>query len=271
MHRERYEHGREHEPRRGDGRHQRRRAQGGGRTQERFEEEERMRQRLRGPGSWAGLQGDYGQQEFEDYGESERFAPGRFEDDRFGEDRFAGEFRGQPGRRGRERGLYGEPPGRERGERFDERGGFGSGEDWQQPRFLSGSYDTGSYGAIEQEEAWLTGGGAPQPRGARSGPHAGKGPKGWSRSDERILDDACEALERHPEIDASEIEVTCSGGEITLRGTVDSRHTKRLAEQAIEELPGVRDVRNELRAQPQTASGIQHGASEPGGGRFAPR
>jgi hypothetical protein len=37
-------------------------------------------------------------------------------------------------------------------------------------------------------------------------------------------------------------------GEIVLRGSVPDRRTKRLAEDAIENLPGVKDVRNELRA-----------------------
>ena len=74
----------------------------------------------------------------------------------------------------------------------------------------------------------------------------GKGPKGWKRSDERIREDVCEVLARHPGIDASEIEVDVKDGYVSLRGEVDSRFTKRRAEDVIEHISGVHDVRNEL-------------------------
>ena len=76
--------------------------------------------------------------------------------------------------------------------------------------------------------------------------HAGRGPKGYQRSDERIREDVCEMLARHHEIDASEIEVEVSQGIVTLRGSVDERRTKRIAEDVLETLPGVKDIRNEL-------------------------
>jgi hypothetical protein len=80
--------------------------------------------------------------------------------------------------------------------------------------------------------------------------HAGKGPKGWRRPDERIRDDVCERLARDPRIDAREIEVKVNDGLVTLSGSVESRKAKRMAECEIEELPGVRDVRNELKIDP---------------------
>jgi hypothetical protein len=284
MARERYEQDRGREGRGGEGRRRRRvRGEGGAgqRTQQRFEEEDRFRERLRGPGSWAGLEGDYGQEPDEaiGYEEPRGFAGGRYEDDRSGgrRDEDFGYYGGQGrGSRRSTAGSYYEEPGYSgpgQRNRFGDRGEFGSGEDWQQPRYLSGSYDEAAgrgFGSSEQEQAWVAGGGAERWGGGqqqRSGTHAGKGPKGYQRSDERVLEDVCEALERHPRIDASEIEVTCSQGEITLRGSVDSRQTRRLAEEAIEELPGVRDVHNELRAQSQ----MQHGVSETGGGRLASR
>ncbi len=76
--------------------------------------------------------------------------------------------------------------------------------------------------------------------------HAGKGPKGYKRSDDRIKEEVSESLERHPHIDASEIEVDVKDGIITLRGHVEDRRQKRLAEDTIEHLQGVKDVRNEL-------------------------
>ena len=76
--------------------------------------------------------------------------------------------------------------------------------------------------------------------------YSGKGPKGWARSDERIKETVCEALERDHHIDASEIEVEVKEGIITLKGNVEDRRTKRMAEDCVENLSGVKDVRNEL-------------------------
>jgi hypothetical protein len=83
------------------------------------------------------------------------------------------------------------------------------------------------------------------------GRFTGVGPKGYSRSDERIREEACESLAQHPEIDASDIEVSVQGGEITLSGTVPSRSMKRLSEEAVEYLSGVRDVVNQVRVKAQ--------------------
>jgi osmotically-inducible protein OsmY len=83
-----------------------------------------------------------------------------------------------------------------------------------------------------------------------SGPHSGRGPKGYQRSDERIREEICEALTRHPQIDASEIEVTCHNGEVTLKGTVENRQMKRRAEECAESCVGVEDVENQLRVSP---------------------
>lgn len=90
----------------------------------------------------------------------------------------------------------------------------------------------------------------------RSAPvsYAGRGPKGYSRSDERIREDACEALTQHPDIDAFEVEVTVENGEITLKGTVSDRSMKRLAEETVEYVIGVKDVVNQLRLKDQPAN-----------------
>jgi len=76
--------------------------------------------------------------------------------------------------------------------------------------------------------------------------HRGKGPKGYKRSDARICEDVCEALSAHPEIDASDMEVEVKDGVVIFTGSVESRLVKRMAEDLIEHIPGVRDVRNEL-------------------------
>lgn len=88
------------------------------------------------------------------------------------------------------------------------------------------------------------------------GSHAGKGPKGYRRSDERIQEDVNEALSQNPEIDATEIEVKVNNGEVTLSGTVTERHFKRIAEDVAERCSGVQDVRNEIRVQRESDSGM---------------
>lgn len=77
--------------------------------------------------------------------------------------------------------------------------------------------------------------------------HRGKGPAGYTRSDERIRENVCEALADDDRVDASNIEVTVKNGEVTLTGTVDDRQSKRIAEECIENLSGVKDVQNQLR------------------------
>jgi osmotically-inducible protein OsmY len=79
--------------------------------------------------------------------------------------------------------------------------------------------------------------------------HYGKGPRGYSRSDERIREDVNDRLTDDWQIDASEIEVTVSNGEVTLNGTVTSREEKRRAEDLAEKVSGVRHVQNNLRLQ----------------------
>ena len=83
------------------------------------------------------------------------------------------------------------------------------------------------------------------PRGA--GPHRGKGPVGYRRSDERLLELVCEALADDDQLDASQIEVAVRNGEVTLSGIVEDRTAKRDAEDCVCSIMGVRDVRNLLR------------------------
>ena len=75
----------------------------------------------------------------------------------------------------------------------------------------------------------------------------GMGPKGYQRPDERINDEAHERLTDDPWLDASNISVSVSGGEITLSGTVDSREAKHRAERCVEDISGVGHVQNNLR------------------------
>jgi osmotically-inducible protein OsmY len=77
--------------------------------------------------------------------------------------------------------------------------------------------------------------------------HRGKGPKGFTRSDDRIREDVCQILTDHQDIDATDIEVEVKGGEVTLSGTVIDRWTKRLAEAVVENVSGIVDIHNRVR------------------------
>jgi hypothetical protein len=81
------------------------------------------------------------------------------------------------------------------------------------------------------------------------GPHTGKGPRGYQRDDERIREDVNHRLTQHGQIDASDIDVSVQNGEVTLHGTADDRQQKRLAEDIAEDVPGVRDVHNNIKVQ----------------------
>ena len=84
-------------------------------------------------------------------------------------------------------------------------------------------------------------------RGVEAGRFTGRGPRGYQRSDERIREDVCDRLTMNGDVDASNIEVEVVGAEVTLRGTVDSRSSRRLAEDVAESVHGVRHVHNEIR------------------------
>ena len=80
--------------------------------------------------------------------------------------------------------------------------------------------------------------------------------RGYRRSDERIKEDVCERLTQHGQIDASGMQIDVKDCEVTLRGSVSDRRTKRMAEDVAEGVAGVRDVRNELRVG-QDQGGLQ--------------
>ena len=114
--------------------------------------------------------------------------------------------------------------------------------------------DTGDYGADEirpfglsreyshppAPPYWATG------ENSGRGRYYGRGPKGYRRSDERIREEVSDRLMTHPDVDASDIEVDVTNGVITLSGSVEDRHQKRISEFIAEDVVGVDDVRNQL-------------------------
>lgn len=154
--------------------------------------------------------------------------------------------------RGAPRGYRGEDidrGGPRYGEQYDQRGyqsqgyqGYESQGYQGSPEFQRGQYresQYGGYGSRGQERY-----------GEESrGRFTGRGPKGYRRSDERIREDVNERLTMHPDVDASDVEVRVNEGTVTLTGVVEDRRQKRLAEDIVEDIFGVDDVRNELKVR----------------------
>ncbi|MGH8311452.1 MAG: BON domain-containing protein [Steroidobacteraceae bacterium] len=99
---------------------------------------------------------------------------------------------------------------------------------------------------------------------AHGGEYAGRGPKNYRRSDERICEDACDRLTQDPHVDASEIQVSVKDGEITLEGTVAERRMKHIAEDCIESVSGARQVHNRLRVERPAVQGAEADPARPG-------
>ena len=93
-------------------------------------------------------------------------------------------------------------------------------------------------------------------------PYAGRGPKGYQRSDDRVREEICDCMTDDPMLDASEISVAVSKGEVMLSGTVPSREQKRRAEDVAERISGVKDVTNQLRIA-REGNGHSHTAAQP--------
>ena len=79
------------------------------------------------------------------------------------------------------------------------------------------------------------------------GPYAGRAPKGYERSDERIREDICDELTLRPDIDPGGLSVSVADGEVTLEGAVEDLASRRLADEIASHCIGVRQVHNKLK------------------------
>lgn len=82
-----------------------------------------------------------------------------------------------------------------------------------------------------------------------SGPHTGKGPRGYHHSDARVLEEICERLMQHGQLDARRIHVQVDNGQVKLEGQVPNRHAKYMAQETAAQVPGVIDIHNHLHVQ----------------------
>jgi osmotically-inducible protein OsmY len=206
----------------------------------------------------------FGQEEA-DYGRPPEPMSGRDDFGRFGGDGFRNyggprEYRDNDNRR-----FYGEPrPSGSVHDRGDLYEGRRDHRDDYAARGERGWFDRTS----DEVSSWFGDHGAEQRR-ARDAQedHRGRGPRGYTRSDERIREDVSERLMENPVVDATDIEVAVSGGEVTLSGTVDSRYTRRMAEETAERVLGVTHVQNNVRVRqsPPPASDVANKPYTPPG------
>ena len=183
-------------------------------------------------------------------------------------------------------GRYSGSPRNDRDDRYDDQYGTSSRFDRDNPRWSnnriysdSRSERYGSDGQAESRygnrsrerdiERWEGEGGngggyqstwSPRSSSYSSQPsYAGRGPKDYQRSDERIREEISDRLTDDHRVDATEISVQVSGGQVTLSGSVMDREQKRQAEDVVERVSGVREVTNNIR--------VSTGSSQPGTGK----
>ncbi len=155
-------------------------------------------------------------------------------DDFGGEDYTRGSY-GSGGYSGRRSGGYGS-------------GGYtGGGNNSSYNRFGDDDGDRGFLAKAGDEIASWFGDDDAERRRNQDQDHRGRGPANYTRSNERLLEDACERLTHDRYLNASNINVTADDNEITLDGTVDSRQAKRRAEDCVHDISGVKHVQNNLR------------------------
>ena len=73
------------------------------------------------------------------------------------------------------------------------------------------------------------------------------GPRGYQRSDARILEDICDRLTRSGRLDVRDVEVHVDSGVVRLEGSVPDRLQKYRVEDIADDVFGVRDLVNRLR------------------------
>lgn len=142
--------------------------------------------------------------------------------------------------------------GRHRGDYRGHQGGFDEPEAGRSyGGFGGGGLETPTWGEVNRPGGQYAGMDETGPNRTFQGEpdHRGRGPRNWTRSDERIADDVHQRLTDDPHVDASDVDVKVENGEVTLSGLVDDRRAKRRAEDCAESVSGVRHCQNNLRVR----------------------
>jgi osmotically-inducible protein OsmY len=157
--------------------------------------------------------------------------------------------------RSEERGGYEREDWRSQGSSYGGGSNYGGGSSLGYGSNYGFGSGAGTYGGSQQQRQGWRGSQSSREMGGRTGQHAGKGPKDFRRSDERLREEISEHLMADPDIDASELTVNVKDGEVTLEGSVPDRQTKRDAEDCVENVLGVRQVNNRLRVSESSSRG----------------
>jgi osmotically-inducible protein OsmY len=88
----------------------------------------------------------------------------------------------------------------------------------------------------------------------REQPRYRTGPKGYTRSDDRIREDISERLMMADSIDSSEVTITVKDGRVLLEGSVPTRSMKHSIEDLADYTAGVQEVENRIRVERQGQS-----------------
>lgn len=147
--------------------------------------------------------------------------------------------------------------------------------DWPRRQHMGGRAEGPGQRRFDRGMERSYGGGGDIARWSSEGEQSfrGRGPRGYRRSDQRILEEVCDRLTEDHEVDASDIDVKVESGEVTLEGTVPERRLKWLAEEIASRCSGVVDVHNHLRVARQQVERLdreiepaqpRNGGSRPG-------
>jgi osmotically-inducible protein OsmY len=121
-------------------------------------------------------------------------------------------------------------------------GGAGYGGGFDQRR------RTGHYGSLDHDPLeWR---GRNEARHEERSPDQQRyrtGPKGYTRSDDRLREDISERLMIADSIDSSDVSVTVKDAKVTLEGRVPDRRMKHSIEDLVDQCPGVQDIDNRIR------------------------
>lgn len=132
-----------------------------------------------------------------------------------------------------ERGQFYSPHSRSEYGNFS---GYGMGGN------AGGGYSGGGY------SGGSSGGYSGQGQGGRSQQRADrKGPKGYTRSDERVKEDLCERLTDAYDLEVENVTIEVKDGKVSISGTVPERHMKHRIEDIASTCSGVKDVENNVR------------------------
>jgi osmotically-inducible protein OsmY len=96
-----------------------------------------------------------------------------------------------------------------------------------------------------------------------AGPHAGKGPRAWTRSDLQLREEVSDRLMEDRLLDARGVEVSVDAGTVTLAGQVPGASDVAHAEMVVRGTPGVGEVINRLRVRPGPRAVEKLGAPNP--------